>query len=114
MWVEVPTDGAMLLAVCLRRNRASLLFLASEDMRTGAAPVSYLFRWPRRLVDARREAFLVVDVYVCFRRGSSQDEAVSVRDKFNVEISLIIGCLDDDIVDYSSPLFRRPRTVCGQ
>lgn len=100
MWAEVPTDRARFLADCLKRDKACLLSLASENIRTGAAPVSYLFRWHRRLVEARREVFLVVNVSVCFRRGSSQGEAVLVRDRFDVEFNLVIGGLDDGNVGF--------------
>lgn len=93
------TDGARFPAACLETNRARLLFLASENIRTGAAPVSYLFRWPK---GARREALFVVKVSVCFRRGPSRGETVSVRDIFVVEINLLIGGLANEIVDFAS------------
>lgn len=50
--------------------------------------------------------FLVVNVSVCFRRGSSQGEAVSVRDRFGVEFSLVIGGHHYGIVGFPS-LFRQ-------
>lgn len=75
--------------------------------------MSHLFRWHRRLVEARREVFLVVNVSVCFRRGSSQGEAVLVRDRFDVEFNLVIGGLDGGNVGFS-PLFRQASNVCGQ
>lgn len=43
--------------------------------------------------------FLVVNVSVCFRRGSSQAEAVLVRDRFDFEFGLAIGGLHDGIVE---------------
>ena len=79
----------------MKRDRVCRPFVASENIRTGAALVSYLFRRPRRLVEARREVFLVVNLSVCFRRGSSQGEAVLVRDRFDVEFNLFIGGLDE-------------------
>jgi hypothetical protein len=54
-------------------KRQGLYAVASENMRAGAAHVRFWFCWAGELV------FLLANVSVCFRRGSSQGEAVLVR-----------------------------------